>query len=178
MAIVRRCIWRAKEAEDWHEAVECAVRADGSSPAESFLTALQAGAWDEAPDHRPPHDDEQIHDFYKLLAKIESVGRHGMPDTSTSTNYLEDGIWEFKHHTRRLTYWDTPGDGTYSPKPKFKSDDERPTECPEGGYWWYPDMDAYLRLGVAWPKTDDLAPPEGIQEAIQVRAEDCGHDQS
>lgn len=100
-----------------------------------------------------------------------------MPDTSTSTNYLVDGIWEFKHATRRLTYWDTPGDGTYRPKPKFDSDDERSTECPEGGYWWYPDMDAYLRLGVAWPKTEAQAPSEGIQAALETREEDCAHDQ-
>jgi hypothetical protein len=178
LAIVRRCVWQAKEEEDWHEAIECAVRTDGTAPAEEFLTTLAAGEWSADPHHRPPGDAEQIHDYARLLAKMEHVGRHGMPDTSTSVEYLHSGVWEFKHGARRLTYWDTPGDGSFSPKPKLEAADQRTSVCPDDGYWWYPDMDTCLRLGPAWPKTGQKAPPEGIEEATMTREEDCAHDAS
>jgi hypothetical protein len=90
-------------------------------------------------------------------------------------NYLEDGIWEFKHGPRRLTYWDTPGDGTFGPKSKV--DDVRTVEGPRTcDFLWYPKMDPILRLGCAWPKEGRFAPPEGIAESIAIREEDCAHD--
>ena len=93
-------------------------------------------------------------------------------------NYLESGIWEFKHHTRRLAYWDTPGDGTWQPKPRHRDVRERATEPPPGGYWWYPDLDPILRLGCAWPKDAEHAPPAKIAEAERLREEDCAHDRA
>jgi hypothetical protein len=176
MANVRRCIWEWESEEDWHEAIECAVRADGTSPASDFLDELLAGAWVDDPDHVPPADDEQIHDYAKLFAKIEYVGRHGQPDTATSVNHLQEGIWEFKHNTRRLSYWDTDGNGNFTPKPRYGSANERPDPIPAGGYWWYPEMDTVLRLGCPWPKTGTYAPPQKIAEALDIRTEDCSHD--
>lgn len=45
-------------------------------------------------------------------------------------------------------------------------------------YWRYPDMDAVLRLGCAWTKTEQKAPQHMIQEACDIREEDCRHDRS
>jgi len=116
---------------------------DGTSPAGEFLVTLSRGNWRSDPEHSPPRDPEQIYDYARLLATIEHIGEEGCPQTGTSVNYLEDGIWEFKHGRRRLTYWDTPSDGTFTPKGKI--DDRRTIVGPEFcDFWWYPQMDAYL----------------------------------
>lgn len=169
-------VWRWSRETDWHDSVECAVGADGGSPAARFLDQLASGEWAEDPDHEPPRDPEQIHDYAKLISKIEFVARYGHPDTATSVNHLDDGVWEFKHHTRRLAYWDTPGDGTWQPKPRHQDIRERSGTAPDGGYWWYPELDPILRLGCGWPKDAPLAPPEKIDEARRLREEDCAHD--
>ena len=133
--------------------------ADDSSPALEFVTLLKHGNWREHPEHNPPRDPEQIKDWVMMLAKIEYVGQEGYPDTrTTSVNDLEDGIWEFKHGRCRLTYWDTPGDGTYVPK--LRIEDRRTLVGPEKDhdFWWYPRMDAILRLGCAWPKIRAIRP--------------------
>jgi hypothetical protein len=150
--------------------------ADGSSPALEFITLLSRGNWREHPEHHPPRDPDQINDWAMMFAKIEHVGREGCPDTGTSVNDLEEGIWEFKHGRCRLTYWDTPGDGTFDPK--LRIDDRRTIAGPEHcDYWWYPRMDPYLRLGCAWPKIGQFAPPEGIEKSKTIREEDCTYDE-
>lgn len=176
MTIVRRCVWRWEEDDDWHEAIECAVREDGTSPADDFLSQLAAGTWLDDPDHVPPQDDEQIFDAARLFVKIRFLGKHGQPLSSTAVNGLHSGIWEFKHGRRRLTYWDTPGNGGFVPKDRLTDSAQRTTPTPPDGYWWYPDMDGLLRLGCAWPKTGAVAPPAGIEAAIRIRQEDCDHD--
>jgi hypothetical protein len=92
-------------------------------------------------------------------------------------NYLHSGIWEFKHADRRLTFWDTDGEGNFTPKPKHHDPAERAWDPPEDGYWWYPYMDAVLRLGCAWPKTEQAAPQHLIEQACEIREEDCARDQ-
>jgi len=170
----RRVIWRRRHADDYHDAIECAVRADGSSPAVEFWVTLQHGNWREDPRHKPPRDPDQIYDWEQLWAKIAYVGREGCPPTGESVNHLDDGIWEFKHADRRLSFWDTPGDGTYVAKEKVdRRVSEGPENCP---FLWYPKMDRVLRLGCAWPKEGRLAPPERIEEAKAIREEDCAHD--
>lgn len=175
--VERRAVWRASNGHDWHEAIECAVDGEGGSPAAGFLDELASGAWAEAPDHRPPEDEEQIHDHARLLATIEHVGQYGQPPHGNAVRHLREGIWEFKHGTIRLSYWDTPGDGSWEPKPRHESRADRPNPIGDSeGYWWYPDMDECLRLGCAWPKTGQKAPPDKIDEAERLREEDCAHD--
>jgi hypothetical protein len=173
--VERRLIWSWRFDTDYHDSIECAVRSDLTSPADEFLDQLEEGAWVADPEHVPPADDEQIHDYYSLIANIEFLGVEGRPRNRGCVNFLVDGIWEFKQYTRRLTYWDTPGDGTFTPKDKI--DDRRTISGPETpDYWWYPHMDAQIRLGCAWPKTGQSAPQEGIDEARLIRSEDCAHD--
>lgn len=69
------------------------------------------------------------------------------------------------------------GDGTFTPK--LRREDFREVDKDRfrpDGMWWYPEMDPVLRLGCAWEKDDDMAPPEKIAEAIQIREEDVEHD--
>ena len=171
----RRVMWGKSRADDFHETIECAVMSDGSSPATEFLVSLSRGYWREDPEHKPPRDPDQINDFVRLMGTIEHIGKEGCPETGGSVNHLEDGIWEFKRGKLRLTYWDTPGDGTYSPKAKI--DDKRTIVGPDPcDFWWYPRMDPILRLGCAWPKEGQFAPSEGIENAKSIREEDCAHD--
>lgn len=137
--------------------------------------SLSRGYWRADPEHSPPRDRDQIDDYVQLMAKIEHLGEEGCPLNGTAVNDLEDGIWEFKHGRRRLTYWDTPGDGTFAPKGKVDNIKSR-TGPPTCDYWWYPRMDPILRLGCAWPKTQQRAPTEGIATAMSIREEDCAHD--
>lgn len=160
-----------------HDAAECAVRADRSSPAREYITAMRNGARRDDPGYQPPKDQDQIHDYAYLLKKIQHVVEFGEPSTRTDVNDLDDGVWEFKHSNRRLSYWDTPGDGTFTPKPRVKDfNSTTPGKFHPDDKWWYPEMDAVLRLGCAWEKDDDLAPPEKVQEALKIREEDAAHD--
>lgn len=175
-------VWRDDDDSGWHEAVECAVRADGSSPAYEWLDALRRGASPGDPLYQPPEDPEQVHDYFTLLARLESLGRNGCPGKVDEAKHLEDGVWEIRYGTRRVSYWDTPGDGTYTPKYPVKDVRELPPARRDGSdgwawpYWRYPRMDAVLRVGPGWHKTGDFAPPEKIVEALDTREEDASHD--
>jgi hypothetical protein len=169
-------VWRYHNESDWHEVIECAWRSDRSSPGAAFCRSIAIGEWRTDPNFARSPDPDQIQDWAKLLAKIEYVGKNGMPAKAGDVNFLKSGVWEFKHADRRLTYWDTDGEGHYAPKNKYQDIDERESAVPGGGYWWYPDMDAVLRLGCAWPKTEQKAPQHLVEEALDIREEDCTHD--
>lgn len=81
--------------DDYHEVIECAVRADGSSPGRDFIAALRNGSW------TTELEEEQIHDHFKLLAKIEYLGQNGEPRKRDDVKHLEDGVWELRHGIRR-----------------------------------------------------------------------------
>lgn len=172
--VVRRVVWRGN-GESCHDRVECAIRTDKSSPAVAFWDRLSRGDWADDPYFTRPPDDDQIHNAAKIFAKIEYVGQHGIPLNRSDINSLRDGIWEFRHHHHRLAYFDTPGDGTFAAKRRIR---DRQTVDPEGAddFWWYPHMDAVLRLTNGWAKEDQLAPPEEIETALRIREEDVQHD--
>lgn len=136
---------------------------------------MQKGEWVADPYFSSPPDEDQIHNFAMFLAKISYVGENGVPETRTDVNNLVDGVWEFKHHHHRLAYFDTPGDGTYTPKERVRDRREVDPDN-QDDYWWYPHMDSVLRLTNAWSKQDQLAPPEEIDKALSIREEDVQHD--
>lgn len=175
-SVDRYVLWEDEGDAGWHEAVECAVRGDGTSPAREWLDEMRAGTRTDDPRYQPPEDPEQIYDYHRMVAKIEHVGMYGCPHVRADVGHLREGIWEFRHGTRRLSYWDTPGDGTYTPKGEIADRRSLPEARQESDTWWYPDMDAVLRLGCAWDKTGQLAPPEKITEACDIRMEDLRHD--
>ena len=160
--------------------VECAVRADGvTSPAAAFLDHLAEGVWAEDPDFqgRPDQgvpDDAQIGDFDKLLAWCQLLADDGVPAYRGAVNSLNDGMWEFKVGAKRLSFFDTPGDGSYEPKPRITDRDE--ADRPDEEYWWFPDFDEYIRLGYAFSKNSQRTDPRDIRETLQVREEDLSHD--
>lgn len=154
--------------------VECAVRADRSEPAKEFLDLLKVGMWKDDPDSDSIPDDEQIQDWAVLLDKIKYLAKQGEPERKDDINYLDDGLWEFKVASKRLAFFDTPGDGSYEAKAKIIDRASSPHE--DSWAWWVPDFDDYIRLANYWPKTEEKAGQFNIEEGRKIREEDLSHD--
>ena len=165
--------------EGWyHATISCALREDGSSPAREVMNAMELGEWAADPYFDGPPDREQIHDHAKLLAELEYLAEIGEPSGLGKVNYLHRGVWEVKAWFRRLAYFDTPGDGTYTEKPKIKDIRDLPEEQADRDYWWYPEMDLHLRVTHLFMKDGEKAPDGAIDEACEIREEDVAHDRS
>jgi hypothetical protein len=152
--------------------IRCAVRSDSTSPAAIFLDLLRTGAYLEDPDFQGLPDDAQIHDYDKFLHFCKELAETGDPVYAGSVNDLNAGIWEFKVGAKRLSFYDTPGDGTFSPKYRPKTRDN----AYDGVYYWFPTFDDFIRLGHAFPKTGPRTEPDDIAMTLQVREEDLHHD--
>lgn len=154
--------------------VECGIAADGSSPAALFLDRLREGMWDGDPNDTDRPSDEQLYDYPRVIALVGYVARVGEPPHARAVNHLLSGIWEFKHGNKRISFYDTPGDGTWTEK--------RPVRMPEEGsggtYWWFPDFDEILRLGHCFAKQSQKARQEDVDRAVAVREEDIRYDQN
>ncbi|HKS98463.1 MAG TPA: hypothetical protein VJT31_02945 [Rugosimonospora sp.] len=154
--------------------VECAVAEDGGSPAATFLDQLACGTWVEDPDFQPPPpDDDQIDDYDKILEWCRILADEGVPPYRTAVNYLGSGIWEFKLGRKRISFFDTPGDGTYSEKVRI---DDRSLADTDDDYRWFPNLDERVRLGYVFPKLGEKAGQRNIDRCRQVREEDVNHD--
>lgn len=154
--------------------VECAVREDGVvAPAAAFFDQLADGMWADDPDATGLPDDAQIGDRHKLLAWCQLLADDGVPPYVHAVNYLEDGVWEFKIGAKRLSFYDTPGDGTYRPKEKVR---DRSLAQHDDEYWWFPDFDPLVRLGHAFPKVGPKTRIDDIKISFKVREEDLSHD--
>jgi len=157
--------------------VECAVLEDESSPAWEFLEALRIGMWEPDPDATSLPSDEQIEDRASFFAMAKRLAQ-GLPtggSNGNQTNDLDDGIWEFKVGAKRLSWYDTDGVGGYRPKLRIRTRAE--SEYPEDDdAWWFPQIDEIIRLGYAFPKTDEQAGEFNIEETKRVRTEDLNHD--
>lgn len=159
---------------EWH-VVECAVRLDLTSPADEFLTALSQGMWSQDPDAEELPADAQLSDYDKFIVWCGMLADSGVPERRSAVNYLGHGIWEFKHGAKRLSYYDTPGDGTYTAKGKIR--DRRTSDyADDDTWWWYPLFDRIIRLGHAFPKVSQEAAPADVAECRATRTEDLSHD--
>lgn len=153
--------------------VECAVRADGSSPARLFLDQLKEGMWTD-PSVAALPDPEQISDYNRFLNLMRDLARDQAPTRQGDIKYLGYGLWEFRVYTKRLVFYDTPGDGSYSVKAPIRNREMSP--FPEEDTWWFPEMDRVIRLANCWPKVGQKADSKDIQLARAIREEDLAHD--
>lgn len=156
--------------------IEYAARGDMSLPAEDFLRALKAGMWAPDPDAESLPSDAQISDYHKFLDACRHIARNGVPAYTRQVNDLEDGVWEFKHGAKRLSWYDTDGAGNYVPK--LRISDPAKSNYPDDPFWWFPEFDQQLRLGHAFPKVGIAAELFDIAETLAVREEDLEHDRS
>ena len=149
--------------------VEYAIRADGTEPARAFLQALKAGHLPNDPLTKGIPDEEQITDYSRLISLMTTVAADGEPLRSNQLNYLEDGLWEFKHGNKRIAFYDVDEQGMHTPKAKCSM---AASPTPDSAYWWLPDLDPVLRVTNGWIKTGDLAPDTELELAKQIRLED------
>lgn len=158
---------------EWHT-IECAVRADGTSPAREFLDLIKTGTWEDDPEVEEIPDDEQVRDYHRLIDSLRYIAVHGEPRRPKDVNYLGFGLWEVKLYTKRLVFYDTNGHGGFLAKAKTKL--RQDSNNPDSDMWWFPELDYSLRLANAWCKTDTKADPLDINEARRIREEDLAHD--
>lgn len=151
--------------------VACAVRADGiTSPAAQLLEELSSGNWPDPHAEELP-DEHQVKLHRRLIAHAEQLA-NGEYLPPTAYNRLVEGIWELKVETVRLTFYDTDGEGHWTPKSGTSVatwDGRNRVELPE-------DFDEFLRLGHAFAKTSQRTLEADLQESMQVREEDVQHD--
>lgn len=150
--------------------IECAVRADFSSPAEEFLEQLKAGRFEVT--RNPELDSLEVQSslYLRFIAGMEFLAENGeLPRGSFTFNSLDDGIWEFKPGSLRVTFFDTDGRGNHSPK-------RRQRNFVTGEIPWPDDYDDFLRLATAFEKRGRKAEPGHIYKAKKVREEDLEHD--
>lgn len=152
--------------------VDCAVRANKSSPAGDFLDALKAGKWDRADSDLPA--DEQISDYHWFLTAIKHWANTGEPIYRHAAKHLDDGVWEFRHSDKRLTFYDTDGKGGYTAKLPIA--DHAQAEVPDSQYWEIPMFDEQIRLGHAFTKVGQKTPKKDLDAMKAVREEDLAHD--
>lgn len=153
--------------------VLCAMEADGcTSPAWNLLEQLRQGEWPD-PETTDLPKDAQISLRSKIRALIKMLANEGRLPVQ-NFNKLREGIWEMKHSDVRLTFYDTPGDGTWTPKDGDVAFDWQQKPF----YPQLPDFDEFLRLGHAFEKPEDVqkTPEHDIAESLRVRMEDLGHD--
>lgn len=145
--------------------IECAVRKDLSSPVGEFLRELRDGEHDLI-DQEP---DEQVrwHDWF--VAACEYLAETGDPP-HRSYNQLMDGMWEIKHASLRVSFYDTDGSGHFTPKV------DRTMLGPYEHRAWPEDFAEVLRLTSAFEKTGQKTNPREIGFAKLVRMEDAAHD--
>lgn len=153
---------------DFHE-VAAAVRADGSVPFIDLLTQLEQGMWQDPLVEEYP-DEYQPKMRSRVLAEIEHLADYGEP--ARDYDYLTEGIWEFKIGNLRVTFYDTPGDGTFTPRLGERNE----------GHWvrhrrQFPeDCDEFVRVGHCFVKTSQKTRQTDLGEAKRVREEDLKYD--
>lgn len=173
--VSRQVIVSNDDPEASHRVVECAIRADLASPAADFVNQMKGGEWVEDPYFTAPPDENQVHDIGKIVAELEHIADWGYPSRMSAVNNLDDGIWEIKIGLHRLAYFDTPGDGTYTPKPRVDDSNDLPASL-QNEFWQYPFMDPVLRLTNGFSKEHQKAPPGQVALALDIRDEDVAHD--
>ncbi|QHK19716.1 hypothetical protein GU243_08235 [Pseudarthrobacter psychrotolerans] len=151
--------------------VACAVDASLAAPAAVFLDELKTGYWDD-PEVGELPDERQVKEYYRFLALCKKIANGEDLEDFLSYNRLQDGVWELKVGIMRLAFYDTNGQGSWTPKPG-----DRHEEFDGKVKWLIPmDFDYFLRLANSFPKTEAKAPPEEILRAMQIRKEDVNHD--
>lgn len=156
--------------------IEYAVCADSTCPAMSFLHDLARGRWANDPDAPDLPSDAQLSDHDKFLAMCKHLATDGLPLYSRAVNDLESGIWEFKHGAKRMTFYDTDGEGGFVPKlrPQYRATSDYPDD---EDFWWFPAFDEVIRLGHCFPKCGARTARQDVDSSVRIREEDVAHDQ-
>ena len=172
MTKVRYVIMKGREG-DCHDKVECALRADGSSPAFDFWNELQKGVFqDGRAAFIDPESEDQISDFIVLARVLRGLIETGYPIYGRAINDLRRGIWEIKGGEARMPFFDVEREsGMHTPKSRVAVRWEVDPNM-QVDYWWFPHMDQTLRMTHGFIKDGDLTPEEEMSKAESIRQED------
>lgn len=145
------------------------------------MKLMLTGMWAEDPEAAEEGlpSDTQISRRAQLVAGIKYFARHGVPSWSAcGMNALRGGIWEFKEGEKRVSFFDTDGNGGYTEKRKFKNRES--SDYPDDEDWDIPGFDKDIRLGHCFGKPwgQRTTEQEDIDETIRVREEDLAHDRA
>lgn len=160
-----------------HFDIECAVRADLSSPVKTFLDEMKSGSWEpvqegasaiDEEEHLEP--DEQVECYSWFVKACKRIATKGTPIHGQSYNQLQNGIWEIKHWDLRISFFDTDGTGQYEPLIDYDSYKGTRKTRP-----WPENFEEYLRLTTAFPKSQQEV---HIEKSQEVREEDLEHDRN
>lgn len=153
---------------DWYT-VHCALRGDLTAPASELLDDLDEGVWADPQAVALP-DEYQANVRRRLLVSIEALAMEGTLPRG-AFNRLEEGIWELKVANLRLSFFDTDGNGGYTPKIG-----EAYTSWNGRTEYDLPEFDEKLRLGHYFAKTAQRTSNEDLEACKTVRLEDVAHD--
>jgi hypothetical protein len=155
-----------------------AVDASGDSPAAQMIAEMRAGMWKPDADHTGDWPDSaQPNDMSRFMSRLSRFSQSGVLEFRKQINRLDDGIWEFKYRTKRISFFDTDGLGTAFERP-VNSD---PSQCSRGAtdpFWQVPDFERIIRLGHCFPKTGERTTKRDLRETKRIRKEDLAHDRA
>lgn len=168
--------------QDFFYEVSFAIAADGSMPAQQALREMSEGVWVEDPEVDPENlpNDAQMDDYVYMLEELEYFAEFGYTSGGKfRINVLVGGLWEFKEGFKRLSFFDTDGQGTCSPK------------------WWQQDpgyfpkdsgadpdlapyLDYELRIGHCFGKPPETRKTEEADKrtALKIMEEDLAYDRT
>ena len=149
-----------------------------SSPAREFLAALKAGTLPSDTDDADAglEPDERFSDYSWFMNTIMQFAKDGEPPYKRAINYLRSGIWEFKHGSKRITFYDTEGGGRFWEKEEIV--DYADADEPDSDYWHVPNFATEIRLGHCFLKDGERTSESDLIEAEKVREEDLNHDRT
>ncbi|MGO2862637.1 MAG: hypothetical protein ACTIIH_04350 [Brevibacterium sp.] len=160
--------------------ITAALSRDGQRcPASNFLEGLKKGLLKADPDHQAEDgwpDERQVNAHVILLSRINHFSNHGEPQSKLHINALRDGIWEFKSASKRVSFFDTDGQGGYCPKEKYKDRDDAPEDFAQTEFWWVPNFDEDIRLGHSFFKRGEKTEEHDIRQCKRIREGDLSHD--
>ncbi len=138
----------------------------------AVLGRTEERVWDRTEESDPL--DEQISDYHWFLNAIRHWANTGEPVYRDAVKALEDGVWEFRHGDKRLTFFDTDGRGGFTAKLPIRRYAD--AEAPDSEYWQIPYFDRLIRIGHAFTKVSQKTLKQDLSESQEVRKEDLAHD--
>ncbi|WP_139195163.1 hypothetical protein [Curtobacterium sp. MCBA15_001] len=154
--------------------------AEGVQPASVMLADLARGQWKADTDHLDGDewpDTRQVSDKFKLLQIIRTFADTGLPTHARAINELENGIWEFKHGVKRMSFYETDGNGSVFKTTQIRAVNESP-RGEQAKYWWIPQFAPQIRVGFCFAKDGKTAGADNISECERVRKEDLDYDRA
>jgi hypothetical protein len=167
---------------DYYYEISYAIDADGKMPAQEALRQMSEGIWTEDPevDAFKLPNDAQINDYAYMLQEMEFFAEYGYTSGGKfRINVLVRGLWEFKEGFKRLSFYDTDGEGHCNPK-WWQAEPGHWNQDPGSDIDLAPVLDYELRVGHCFGKPPQTQKTEESdkKQALKIMEEDLAHDRT